>query len=127
MRIGWTQVYDRDNHDNHLVLLLSIYQIHQEHFIQFPTDTKEIALKKLAKIEAFDGFIGELSAEDVSKQYEDLEGISNSTYMANVVAGDKWWTKKYFSYMKDKPMNMANISDITFDTTEVCGYHLLNT
>jgi len=38
---------------------------------------------------------------------------------ANVVAGDKWWTKKYFSYMKDKPMSMANISDITFDTTEV--------
>ena len=79
----------------------------------------------MAKIEAFDGFIGQLSAEDVSKQYEDLEGISNSTYMANVVAGDKWWTKKYFSYMKDKPMNMANISDITFDTTEVCGYHYL--
>ena len=97
------------------------------HLIHFLTDTKEIALKKLAKIEAFDGFIGELSAEDVSKQYEDLEGISNNTYMANVVAGDKWWTKKYFSYMKDKPMNMANISDITFDTTEVCGNHLLNT
>ena len=104
-----------------------LIRIHQAHFIQFPTDTKEIALKKLAKIEAFDGFIGQLSAEDVSKQYEDLEGISNSTYMANVVAGDKWWTKKYFSYMKDKPMNMANISDITFDTTEVCGNNLHNT
>ena len=81
--------------------------------------TKAIALDKLEKIEAFDGFIGEFSAETVSKQYEDLEGIQNTTYLANVVAGDKWWTKKYFSYMKDKPMNMANISDITFDTTEV--------
>lgn len=79
-------------------------------------------MDKLEKIEAFDGFIGEFSAEAVSKQYEDLEGIQNTTYMANVVAGDKWWTKKYFSYMKDKPMNMANISDITFDTTEVNYY-----
>ena len=70
-------------------------------------------------METFDGFIGEFSADIVSKQYKDLEGIKNNTYMANVVAGDKWWTKKYFSYMKDKPMNMANISDITFDTTEV--------
>ena len=70
-------------------------------------------------METFDGFIGEFSADIVSKQYKDLEGIKNNTYMANVVAGDKWWTKKYFSYMKDRPMSMANISDITFDTTEV--------
>ena len=70
-------------------------------------------------METFDGFIGEFSAEIVSKQYKDLVGIQNNTYLANVVAGDQWWTKKYFSYMKDKPMNMANISDITFDTTEV--------
>ena len=76
-------------------------------------------MEKLGKMETFDGFIGEFSAEIVSKQYKDLEGIKNNTYIANVVAGDKWWTKKYFSYMKDKPMSMANISDITFDTTEV--------
>jgi len=82
-------------------------------------DTKAIALEKLGKMETFDGFIGEFSADIVSKQYKDLEGIKNNTYMANVVAGDKWWTKKYFSYMKDKPMSMANISDITFGTTEV--------
>ena len=70
-------------------------------------------------METFDGFIGEFSAQVVSRQYKDLKGIKNNTYIANVVAVEKWQTKKYFSNMKDRPMSVANISGITFDTTEV--------
>ena len=48
--------------------------------------TKEYAVEKLKKIEAFDGFKGELNAEVVSKVYEGLGGIENSTYLYNIVA-----------------------------------------
>ena len=70
-------------------------------------------------MEAYDAFVGELNADVVSKVYEDLKGITNATYMANIVAADQWWTKKYFRYMKDAPMTSANINSIQFDTTVV--------
>ena len=70
-------------------------------------------------MEAYDAFVGELNADVVSKVYEDLKGITNATYMANIVAADQWWTKKYFRYMKDVPMTSANINSIQFDTTVV--------
>ena len=38
-------------------------------------------------MEAYDAFVGELNADVVSRVYEDLKGITNATYMANIVAG----------------------------------------
>ena len=82
-------------------------------------DTKTYAQEKLKDMEAYDAFVGELNADVVSRVYEDLKGITNATYMANIVAADQWWTKKYFIYMKDAPMTSANINSIQFDTTVV--------
>ena len=68
---------------------------------------------------AYDGFVGDLNAKVISEVYKDLSGIQNSTYTANIVAADKWWTKKYFSFMKESPMTSADIHNIQFDTTVV--------
>ena len=82
--------------------------------------TKSIAIEKLEKIEAFNGFKGEqLTAKLVSTVYKGLAGIQNSTFLGNRIALDKWWTKKYFSYLGDKPQTSADINNIYFDTTLV--------
>ena len=88
-------------------------------FFQYNKDTKTYALEKLTNAIAYDGFVGDLNANVISEVYKELSGIKNSTYTENIVITDKWWTKKYFSFMKEKPMTSADIHNIEFDTTVV--------
>ena len=77
-------------------------------------------------MEAYDGFVGELNAEVISKVYKGLSGIVNTSYTMNIVEADKWWTKKYFSYMNEPPMTSADIHNIQFDTTVVSLYSYID-
>ena len=84
-----------------------------------PLDTKAYAVGKLQVMESHDVFPGELNANIVSEVYKGLAGIRNSTYLENIAIADRWWTKKYFSYLDSPPKMSSDIHSIEFDTTVV--------
>ena len=85
----------------------------------YPLDTKAYAVGKLQVMESHDVFPGELNANIVSEVYKGLAGIRNSTYLENIAIADRWWTKKYFSYLDSPPKMSSDIHSIEFDTTVV--------
>ena len=77
-------------------------------------------MEKLASITAVDiNYEDQLNEDTVENVYEGLAALNESAFLNNIVALQKFWTKKEISRIAETPKVMGDIDYMGFDSTLV--------